>query len=128
MSDIENKTVTAPAEEAQPLDAAKGEEIGKDSMDFILKSNYGEYIEKAKGKFVDVVGDVKENAGEYFEKAKDKFDDLKDVALTVVKSNSVFKIASYYHNYLQKEIEFCAVMVVRPHSYLYCTPKIKFLQ
>ena len=28
--------------------AAKGEEIGKGSMDFILKSNYGEYIEKAK--------------------------------------------------------------------------------
>ena len=27
MSDIENKTVTAPAEEAQPLDAAKGAEI-----------------------------------------------------------------------------------------------------
>ena len=25
-----------------------GEEIGKGSMDFILKSNYGEYIEKAK--------------------------------------------------------------------------------
>ena len=33
----------------QILLAAKGEEIGKDSMDFILKSNYGEYIEKAKG-------------------------------------------------------------------------------
>ncbi|MBQ3486667.1 MAG: phosphoglycerate kinase, partial [Clostridia bacterium] len=29
--------------------AAKGEEIGRGSMDFILKSNYGEYIEKAKG-------------------------------------------------------------------------------
>lgn len=28
--------------------AAKGEEIGKGSMDFILKSNYGEYIDVAK--------------------------------------------------------------------------------
>ena len=28
--------------------AAKGEDIGKGSMDFILKSNYGEYIDKAK--------------------------------------------------------------------------------
>ncbi len=33
---------------ANILLAAKGEEIGKASMDFILKSNYGEYIEKAK--------------------------------------------------------------------------------
>lgn len=29
--------------------AAKGEPIGQGSMDFILKSNYGEYIDKAKG-------------------------------------------------------------------------------
>ena len=29
--------------------AAKGEKIGKGSMDFILKSNYGEYIEVARG-------------------------------------------------------------------------------
>lgn len=29
--------------------AAKGEEIGQGSLDFIYKSNYGEYIEKAKG-------------------------------------------------------------------------------
>jgi len=34
---------------ANILLAAKGEDIGKGSMDFILKSNYGEYIEKAKG-------------------------------------------------------------------------------
>lgn len=34
---------------ANILLAAKGEEIGKGSMDFILKSNYGAYIEKAKG-------------------------------------------------------------------------------
>lgn len=33
---------------ANILLAAKGEEIGKGSMDFILKSNYGAYIEKAK--------------------------------------------------------------------------------
>lgn len=33
---------------ANILLAAKGEEIGKASMDFIIKSNYGEYIEKAK--------------------------------------------------------------------------------
>ena len=33
---------------ANILLAAKGEEIGKGSMDFILKSNYGEYIEVAK--------------------------------------------------------------------------------
>lgn len=33
---------------ANILLAAKGEDIGKGSMDFILKSNYGEYIEKAK--------------------------------------------------------------------------------
>lgn len=33
---------------ANILLAAKGENIGKGSMDFILKSNYGEYIEKAK--------------------------------------------------------------------------------
>lgn len=33
---------------ANILLAAKGENIGKASMDFILKSNYGEYIEKAK--------------------------------------------------------------------------------
>ena len=36
--------------------AAKGEEIGKGSMDFILKSNYGEYIEKAKAIY-EVYGD-----------------------------------------------------------------------
>ena len=29
--------------------AAKGEQIGQGSLDFIYKSNYGEYIEKAKG-------------------------------------------------------------------------------
>lgn len=33
---------------ANILLAAKGEDIGKGSMDFILKSNYGEYIDKAK--------------------------------------------------------------------------------
>ena len=33
---------------ANILLAAKGEDIGKRSMDFILKSNYGEYIDKAK--------------------------------------------------------------------------------
>jgi len=33
---------------ANILLAAKGEEIGKGSMDFILKSNYGEYIDVAK--------------------------------------------------------------------------------
>lgn len=33
---------------ANILLAANGEEIGSGSMDFILKSNYGEYIEKAK--------------------------------------------------------------------------------
>ncbi|MBQ3104317.1 MAG: phosphoglycerate kinase [Lachnospiraceae bacterium] len=33
---------------ANILLAAKGENIGKASMDFILKSNYGEYIDKAK--------------------------------------------------------------------------------
>ena len=33
---------------ANILLAAKGEEIGKASMDYIYKSNYGEYIEKAK--------------------------------------------------------------------------------
>ena len=33
---------------ANILLAAKGEEIGSGSMDFIMKSNYGEFIEKAK--------------------------------------------------------------------------------
>ncbi len=33
---------------ANILLAAKGEDIGKGSMDFIMKSNYGEYIDKAK--------------------------------------------------------------------------------
>ncbi|WP_227762089.1 phosphoglycerate kinase [Zhaonella formicivorans] len=33
---------------ANILLAARGEEIGSGSLDFILKSNYGEYIEKAK--------------------------------------------------------------------------------
>ena len=32
-----------------------------------------------------------------------KFNNLQDVALTVVKCNAVFKIASYYHSYLQKK-------------------------
>lgn len=38
--------------------AAKGEKIGQGSLDFIYKSNYGEYIEKAKGiyeKFADKI-------------------------------------------------------------------------
>lgn len=34
---------------ANILLAAKGEDIGQGSLDFIYKSNYGEYIEKAKG-------------------------------------------------------------------------------
>lgn len=34
---------------ANILLAANGEEIGTESMDFIIQSNYGEYIEKAKG-------------------------------------------------------------------------------
>ena len=34
---------------ANILLAAKGEEIGRKSMDFIMRSNYGDYIEKAKG-------------------------------------------------------------------------------
>ena len=34
---------------ANILLAAKGEDIGQGSIDFIMKSNYGEYIEKAKG-------------------------------------------------------------------------------
>lgn len=34
---------------ANILLAAKGEQIGQGSLDFILKSNYGEYIEVAKG-------------------------------------------------------------------------------
>jgi len=34
---------------ANILLAARGEQIGRGSMDFILRSNYGEFIEKAKG-------------------------------------------------------------------------------